>query len=353
MAIRVLIVDGAQASRDALFRAIAGAPGFEVVGTAKNGDEALSLVERLRPSIVTIEARLGSEDGVELARRIVHKRPVPIVLVEESTAKVGGRSDLGSRAAGGFVLDVVPKLPPRVHPDHGRELGRLLRVLSALAAVPMVTRHARPVTRVDGRATNEPRKPAKLVLLGASTGGPAALRRVLCALPRPFAAPIVLVQHMPEGFVDVFADWLADVTGRTVRVCREKSVLDPDTVHVAPGGAHVRLTSETTLAVSNDPPRHFQRPSVDVLFESAAERAGSKSVGVLLTGMGADGAAGLSKLKEAGGFTIVQSAASCVVDSMPKSALALGAACVELDLEDIALSVASLVSTGVRAGRSP
>lgn len=337
---RVLIVDDSATARESLTRAIAGAQGFELVGVAAQGSHALTLIERLQPDIATIDVYLGAEDGVELTGRIMERRPLPILIV----TGVDPRSpSLVFRAIQAGALDVFPKLPAQTHPDHLHEQQRLLRTLSALARVPMVTRHHPVHARGNVAPRLLSREKAAIVTIGASTGGPPVLAEILATLPPPFPVPIVVVQHIARGFADTFAAWLASTTGHRVRVCDGTMALEPGTVYVAPGHAHIRLASAFTLALSDAPARHFQKPSIDVLFESVAAWWGRAAVGVLLTGMGSDGAAGLGCLKAAGSFTVVQSMSTCAVDGMPASALQLDATHVELTPAEIARSLPGLV----------
>jgi two-component system, chemotaxis family, protein-glutamate methylesterase/glutaminase len=341
---RVVIVDDSATARESLSRALRGAEGFEVVGAASHAAEALALVERLRPSIVTIDVCLGAEDGVELARRMMDRRPVPILIV---TGFDPGDPGLAFRAIQAGALEVLPKLPAATRPEYPHERQRLLRTLAALSAVPLVTRHARAA---PGPPSPPPRRlppgRGELVVVGASTGGPPVLQAILGALPRPFPVPIVIVQHIADGFAETLAEWLGHATGHDMRVCNEPRCLEPGVVYLAPGRSHVRVTSARALALVDEPPRHYQKPSIDVLFESvAASSFGPVTVGVLLTGMGRDGAAGLARLAAGGAVAIVQSPESCVIDSMPQSALAMGVAAAELDPAAIARTLPVLVKS--------
>jgi two-component system chemotaxis response regulator CheB len=331
---RVLIVDDSATAREALTRAIEGEKGFEVVGATARADEAMRLVTRRRPDVVTVDVFLGEEDGVDLAVRIMTERPTPILIVTGVNPR---DPSLAFRAIRAGALDVLPKLPAPTHPDYPYERQRLLRALSALAGVPVVTRHER---RPSSRQIEAPCAPTRLVVIGASAGGPPVLQEILKASPIP--VPIAVVQHIADGFVGTLADWLASATGRRVRVCDREMDLEPGVAVLAPAGAHLALTSAGTLAPMVAPPRNHQRPSIDVLFESAAQWLGPRAVGVLLSGMGRDGAAGLSRLREAGAFTIAQSPATCAVDGMPLCAIELGAACAELAPADIAASLVRL-----------
>ncbi|MCC6558168.1 MAG: response regulator [Polyangiaceae bacterium] len=341
MTTRVLIVDDSPTAREALARAIEGEKGFEVVGATGRTDEAMRLIESRRPDVVTVDVFLDEEDGVELAARIMAERPTPILIVTGVSPR---DPSLAFRAIRAGALDVFPKLPARTHPDYPYERQRLLRALSALAGVPMVTRRALSYDGLPSPAwSDEPRAPTRLVAIGASTGGPPVLHEILKASPIP--VPVALVQHIADGFVETLAGWIASTTGRRVRVCDREVSLEPGTVIFAPARAHLAVTPAGTLAPVDGPPRNHQKPSIDVLFESAAQWLGSRAVGVLLSGMGSDGAAGLSRLRSAGALTIIQSLPTCAVDSMPRRALELGAACAELAPDAIAARLRRLAPT--------
>jgi two-component system, chemotaxis family, protein-glutamate methylesterase/glutaminase len=338
---RVLIVDDSATARASLAHAIAGAQGIELAGVAARGSDALALIERLKPDIATIDVYLGEEDGVALTNQITARRALPILIVTGIDPR---NAELAFRAMRAGALDVLPKPPAPTHPDYPPERQRLLRTLSALARVPMVTRHPRVHARGAMATPSLSPEKAQIVAIGASTGGPPVLADILTKLPSPFPVPIVVVQHLTAGFADTFAAWLASTTGHRVRVCNGTTALEPGTMYIAPGRAHMRLTSAFTLGLSDAPAQHFQKPSIDVLFESVAAWCGRAAVGVLLTGMGSDGAAGLGCLDAAGAFTVVQSASTCAVDSMPASAIQLGAARVELTPAEIARLLPRLVS---------
>lgn len=342
MTTRVLVVDDSALARESLVRAIGSEKGFEVVGTAARASDALRLVERLRPDIVTMDVYLGSDDGIELSTQIMELRATPILIV------TGDQRDpsLPFRAIRAGALEVLPKLPAQTHASYLYERQRLLRALAALARVPMVTRHLRANPEARGAAgeaaavLSAPRGKTRLVVIGASTGGPAVLQEIL--VTPHIRVPIAIVQHIADGFVEMLAEWLASTTGRRVCICKQDMAIEPATIFFAPSGAHLVITSAGTLAPREAPPRNHQKPSIDVLFESAASVLGPMAVGLLLSGMGSDGASGLSRLKAAGAYTMVQAPATCAVDSMPVTAIELGAACAVNTPAEIAAKLGSL-----------
>jgi two-component system, chemotaxis family, protein-glutamate methylesterase/glutaminase len=253
--------------------------------------------------------------------------------------------DLIYRAMKVGALEVWPKPKGPGSPIYAQEIGRFLRALKALARVPVV-RHswtrmrllsASPTSIAPAHAPPpSPRsETCAALLIGASTGGPPVIEAILEGLARPFSVPIVVVQHITPGFVKGFASWLAESTKHEVQVVEEARPLLPGVVYLAGDDRHTVLTSARALGVSLAEPRVFQRPSVDVLFESAAEHLGASCIAVLLTGMGADGAQGMLALKNAGAFTIVQAPATCVVEGMPSKAIGLHAAARVLSPEEI------------------
>jgi len=345
---RVLIVDDSAVARRVLTRILSAAEDIEVVGEAADRPSALTAAQRLSPDVVTMDVRLGEDDGVSLTAELMAEAPTRVLIV---TGALGEDATIGFRAIEAGALDILPKPHGGAHPARAREERRLIRAVRALAAVPVVRRRPprrprRPARRLatDGaRARRAGTDPGRLIVVGASTGGPGAIFGLLSAVPRELShalPPIVVVQHIVAGFGAGFAKWLAGELGRPVRVARAGERLEPGAIVVAPDDAHVVVTPELTTHIDRSPPRRYQRPSVDVLFESAAA-LGSQVDAVLLTGMGSDGAQGLAALREAGARTFAQEPAQCVVDAMPAAAIALNAACHVLPVEEIAAALLS------------
>jgi two-component system chemotaxis response regulator CheB len=343
--ISVLIVDDSPTARVALRQAIESDPQLQVVGEAATGDEALRLVKKHNPDIVTMDVFLHHENGLDVAAAIMGQLPRPILVVTG-----GDVSDptLGFRAIEVGALEICRKLPSPRSPDYPKLRDKLVRLVKTLAKVPVVSRHRQKrATPIQDR---EPEKPLatvsvrprcqpQLLAIGASTGGPPVLSSILSQLARPFPLPIAVVQHMESSFVKGFAVWLAGVTGHAVVCVEDWALLEPGTVYLPRAQRHLRCTSANRVVASEDAPRAYHRPSVDVLFESAARHVGRDTIGVLLTGMGRDGAAGLKQLHDAGALTIAQEPLSCAVVSMPAHAIELGAARVVLDPDKIARKV--------------
>lgn len=316
--VRVLIVDDSPTARASLRRMIVEDPDLEVIGDAATGERALEKVERLRPDIITMDVRLGDEDGVDVAAEIMMTRATPILIV----TAVDNDSSLAFRALQAGALDVLPK--PRSSGLDG-EVGaeRLRKLLNTLASVPVVTRRRRPRSSEPPKNTGGEHQP--LVLIGASTGGPALLRSLLSGVPAPLSAPIVVAQHISDGFSDGFAEWLGLSTGHDVVVCTKMQRLQRGRVYLAPDEMHLSIATPTLVGPVVDESQ-LHRPSIDLLFESAAVRAPERTLAFLLTGMGRDGAQGLAALEQAGARTVAQSPATCVVPGMPNAAIQMGAA---------------------------
>jgi two-component system chemotaxis response regulator CheB len=290
---------------------------------------------------------LRRESGLDVAAQIMARSPRPILIV---TIADTSDAELIFKAVEVGVLDVCSKLPSPMSPLYKQKRERLVRLIKTLATVPVVHRSAGSRPAPDSRAGPTPAPRAdlpgryKVLLIGASTGGPPALCTLLSRLSAPFQLPIVIVQHMAEGFMKGFVDWLGQVTSHRLVMVEQPEVLVPGKVYLPPDSHHLRFSSGQRLALSAEPPRSHQRPSIDILFESAAAQIGNAAIGIILTGMGGDGAAGLLSLKQAGSLTIAQAPHTCVVDSMPRRAIDLGAAGKTLELEAIPTFCNGLVS---------
>lgn len=331
--VRVLLVDDSPTVRAVLRRLLALQPGLEIVGEAANGQEAVDLVLKLRPDVVLTDVEMPVMDGLSAIERIMELRPTPILVLTSRANR--NRMAVAFEAVRRGALEVLPKPEaPGGWEELVQRLPELLRTAAGLPARRPVLKSPRRLPRVAPRVV-------EWILLGASTGGPGALRAFLAALPSRVKAPIAVVQHIAPGFEEGLAHWLAQETGRDVRVAKAKEELRAGAVRLAPANGHLRLTPEGALEVDSEtPPRQGHRPSVDVLFESALSLRPAHVVAVLFSGMGSDGAYGLLQLQRAGAVTAVQDEASSAVFGMPKQALELGATEVALPPEELARFVA-------------
>ena len=349
--IRVLLVEDSPTMRGHLRESLAADPDLQIVGEATDGGQAVELVGRLRPDVVTMDMMLPTMSGLVATEHIMAEHPTPILVVSSADRRELF-STYNALAAG--AVDVLEK--PRgdaSDADWGRRLCAAVRLVSRIRVI------THPRARLDGRRSTAPESPPahlapaadtlRLVAVGASTGGPRALTELLRTLPVMFRPPVLCVQHIAasEPFAVAFSDWLASQTGRDVSYAREWTPVEAlsGRVVLAPPDRHLTVR-DGVLRLSDAPPRHSCRPSVDVLFESVADGYGPTAAGCLLTGMGRDGAEGLLRMRSTGAVTFAQDEASCVVYGMPREAALLGAAAYVLPPARIATRLVELQPTG-------
>ena len=338
--IRVLVVDDSALMRKLLVKMLEATEDVEVVGTAMDGVFALDKVERLKPDVVTLDLDMPRMDGLTALRQIVERFRLPVVLVSSHTAK-GAAVTFEALAAGG--VDFVTK-PERILSASletlGSELVEKIRVAAGIS-VRKLRRLSQPPERSSDvrQAPAEQQGEAELVVaIGVSTGGPNALSYLLPQIRSDFPASLLIVQHMPEGFTAKFAERLDSLSAIDVCEAAEGDRVMPGRALIAPGGRHLKVkrTGETPVAMlSKSPPAHGLRPSADVLFDSVAREYGGRAVGLIMTGMGEDGAEGLLAIRAAGGHTLAQDRESSVVYGMPGAAIDRGAVEKVLSLSEI------------------
>lgn len=334
--LRVLIADDSALVRETLATLINEDPEMMVAGVAVGGDEAVRKAGEIKPDLITMDLLMPDMDGVEATRRIMTKHPVPIVLVSSAVSSVLTPTHFDALAVG--AVDVVEKPDLSLLAGDRRMRRKFLENLKAMSTVVTVTRR----TPRDGRRSSKPpstpasRTPvapeprrgfpntASLIVAGASTGGPPALARALRSL-KSDAPPVVVVQHMTTGFIGGYAEWLGRQIRSRVCIAQNSERLMPGVVYLAPDERHVEVTPYGRLLVYSGLPLRYHRPSVDVLFQSAAANCAKKTIAALLTGMGDDGARGLVSLREAGAYTVAQDKQSSVVFGMPAAAAERGA----------------------------
>jgi two-component system chemotaxis response regulator CheB len=298
------------------------AGGFLVAGAASNGQDALEAIRQLQPDIVAMDIHLPGINGYVAAQQIMQSCPTPIVLVS-GTHEAVQRPDLEALAAG--ALAVLRKPGNTSHPSHATDLANLLTTLRLMADVPVVTRFPQRLSSSAWPANQPPvsgTPPASPLVLAiaASTGGPAAIQTVLQGLGHDFQLPVLVVQHIAHGFVGPLAEWLATMLPLQLKIARHGERLLPGVVYLAPEDHHLLSAHGARVELRPQSADDRYCPSADLLFESTARVYGPRAIGVILTGMGDDGAAGLCKLRTAGGHTVGQDSASCVVYGMPKAA---------------------------------
>ncbi len=321
MTLRIGIVNDLKLATAVLERAVKAGPGMTVAWTATDGAEAVERCAVDLPDLVLMDLVMPNVDGVEATRRIMAATPCPILLV---TATVEGNMDLVYEAMGHGALDActTPVVGDRRGADDGAELRRKIEAICG-AATPRPTRGRTPAS--PRRAPVLPRG-APLVAIGTSTGGPAALANILGELPRELPAPVVLLQHINDGFVEGLRDWLAGRSRLPLSFAVAGENPRPGRVYLARSHSHLVLRATGAFDYQVEPRGYFYHPSVNEFFRSAARYAASGSLGVLLTGMGRDGAEGLLAMRQAGHHTIAQDRATSVVYGMPAAAAELGAA---------------------------
>jgi two-component system response regulator WspF len=315
---RIAIVNDVRAASEALRRVVERLPGHELAWIAADGVEAIAQARRDRPDLILMDLLMPHLDGAEATRQIMAMAPCAILVV---TATVSGNISLVYDAMGHGALDAVdtPVLGPAGAEAGVGPLVEKIGLIAKLVAAPAAAPRSGPVAVASG--------PARLLVVGASTGGPKALCDLLLPLPRDWNTAVVVVQHVDVAFAPGLASWLADRTGRPVHVAEHGQRPRPGDVLLAGTNDHLAMAAGGTLEYRVEPRDVFFRPSVDVFFESVAAHGPKSGVAVVLTGMGRDGARGLAALRHKGWHTIAQDEATSVVWSMPKAAIEAGAAC--------------------------
>jgi two-component system, chemotaxis family, protein-glutamate methylesterase/glutaminase len=327
--VRVLIVDDSAYVRKSLKHIFARSPFLEVVGAARNGEEALELVERLNPDVVTLDLNMPQMGGLAFLREQMQRRPLPVIIV--SSMDVSGELVLQALEAG--AIDVVQK-PTSLANERVLEIsdeliakvkvaaGAKIRIpeLGAAAAAPVRSASKLPVRSGQGNFD--------LIVLGVSTGGPQALKYLLPKLPADFPVPVAIVVHMPVGYTELYARSLNEISQLDVAEAREGDVLRPGLVLLAPAGRHLTFrrssNDSTTAHLDVNPADTPHRPAVDVLFHSASEIFGSRVLGIVMTGMGSDGTRGAAWIKAQRGVIFTEAEETCVVYGMPRSVVEAG-----------------------------
>jgi two-component system chemotaxis response regulator CheB len=344
-------VDDSAFMRRMISQIVSDSGEFRVVGTARNGHDALKRVHALEPDIVTLDIEMPELDGLQALGYIMSETPRPVVMLSAAESEAG--QDLALRALELGALDFVRKPSGPISLDLGLVAERLLSALRAAQQVNMAgLRMLAPRGRTPARASlgGERGEAVRAVAIASSTGGPRALAEVIPNLPRSLDAAVLIVQHMPAGFTRSLAQRLDAMSPLPVREAVDGELVRTGHVYLAPGGRHMRVAAASlTIALNDAPPVWGVRPSADPLFESVAAAFGAQSVGVVLTGMGRDGAEGLRAIRDAGGRAVVQDRASSVVYGMPQSALQVAGADAVLPLTDVAPAVVSLVDALGRA----
>ena len=343
--INVLVVEDSPVVQLLLKHLLDADPQLHVMGTANNGQEAVDFVAAQKPDVILMDVHMPTMDGYEATRRIMETQPVPIVISSATmtNAEVGASFHALEAGAVAFVEKPVGLGSPGFEPM----VQKLLQTVKLMAEVKVVKRWARdrvrrplPVAELPSRTES-----IQVVAIGASTGGPPVIQTILKALPQKYPVPILVVQHIAAGFLSGMVDWLRQTTPLPVQLAGHGATAEPGNVYLAPDGFHLGLRPGGRILLSADALENGLRPAVSFLFRSVANVCGARAVGVLLTGMGRDGADELKLLKDQGAITIAQDAETSVIHGMPGEAIQLGAARYVLPPSQIA---ALLVSLGNR-----
>lgn len=347
--IRVLVAEDSVTVRELLVAILESDPEIRVVGQAKNGREAVELARELRPDLITMDVHMPGLDGFAATKEIMVEVPTPIIIVSSSSH--GRDVDLSLNALRAGALMVVPKPDDPASPMFNGRLEQFLSMAKAMAGVKVVRRwapRAAPPPSVPGPLAGVVAVP-RLVAIAASTGGPAALQRILSDLPGDFPAPILVVQHIAGGFTEGLTEWLGASSPLRVKLAEHREELRPRTVYVAPDDRQLGVADQEHVEVVDAPPVEGFRPSATFLFESAARRFGAAVTAVILTGMGRDGVAGLQRVRHAGGHVVAQDRDTSVVYGMPQAAVEAGVVDAVLPIEAIAGRLDRLTRAGQRA----
>jgi two-component system chemotaxis response regulator CheB len=343
--IKVVIVDDSLVAQQFLAHILTSDPEILVVGFADDGAKALAVVQARRPDVITMDIHMPRLNGYDATRAIMETLPTPIVIVSASTSAKDAAPMFQALQAG--ALAVVLRPPGLGDPGYAAAARELLQTVKTMSEIKVVKRFAR-LDRERGAAppavVAAPGARIELIAIGASIGGPPVLLKILSRLPGDLAAPVLIVQHIAPGFVEGFVEWLAAGSGFPVEVARLGQTFQAGHGYVAPDGYHTGVDSGLRLILSNHASEHGSRPSVAYLFRTVAQVLGPRAVGVLLTGMGRDGAEGLKLMKDSGAVTIAQDEASSVVHGMPGEAIKLGGASYVLPPDRIAAMLLSLLS---------
>jgi len=336
--VRVLVVDDSALMRKLIPMILERDPDIEVVGTAMDGAFALKKIGELKPDVVTLDLEMPRMDGIETLRMIMKNAPLPVI-VFSTHSREGAYSTFKALALGAIDFVAKPKDAASGHLDPIAsqliEKIKVARRASGMKKLPNFEVEPVPPAKRKSCAVVAP---SRIIAIGVSTGGPNALQYLLAQIPADFPAAIVIVQHMPEGFTDMFARRLDECCALDIQEAKSGDLLIAGRALICPGNRHMmvrRMPRGDMVVLSDGVPINGHRPSVDVLFHSVAQEFGLTSVGLLMTGMGEDGAEGLGAIKFAGGMTIAQSEESCVVSGMPRAAILKGYANKVLPLENL------------------
>ncbi|MGZ4953635.1 MAG: chemotaxis-specific protein-glutamate methyltransferase CheB [Methylobacter sp.] len=351
--IRVLVVEDSLSVREFLVYLFASDQEIQVIGTANNGEEALAAVQDSKPDVITMDIHMPKMDGYTATRIIMERFPTPVVIVTGSSSVREIATTISALEAG--ALAIVKRPAGIGHPDHAATARELIQTVKLMSEVKVVKRW--PQQRIAAEDGIKPlipepviRREVHLVAIGSSTGGPPVLQLLLSRLPKNFHVPIIIVQHIAQGFTEGFAQWLAESSGFPVSVAADGELMQPGHAYIAPHGFQTIVDDQGRITLQHSSPENGHLPSVSCLFRSVAAAFGPCAVGILLTGMGKDGAVELGLMKAAGAVTFAQDKESSVVHGMPGEAISLGAASYVLPPDKIADVLTNLTNHPSKIG---
>jgi len=331
--VRVLVVDDSALMRKLIPQIIETDSSIQVVGTAMDGNFGLRKIEELKPQVVTLDLEMPGMGGIEMLKEIMRRHRIPVIVVSSHSTN-GASVTLKALALGAFDFVAKPADVSARMPEIARDL--IAKIKAAAQSRRVRVAPISELLRLPEKIPANARKPSRVAAIGISTGGPQALQHVLSQLPGEFPGSIVVVQHMPENFTEMFARRLDEICAMRVKEAHSGDMLLAGRVLVCPGNRHIRVKRMPlgdVVVLSDEPHVNGHRPSVDILFRSAAAEFGRDALAVIMTGMGEDGAEGMGTVRSAGGVTIAQSEDSCVVYGMPKAAIERGFATHVVPLE--------------------
>jgi len=345
--IKVLLVEDAGAATGGLAHILNSDREIQLVGAVRSGRAALQFLARHSVDIVLMDIETPIADGFEATRMIMETRPLPIVLCDRGGDPHGSTAMFRSMEAGAVACVERPREPN--HREFHLQSAHLVQTVKLMSEVKVVHRWPRSRQKVEPAELAVPSRrpdqiaPGEIVGIGASTGGPPVLRTILAALPRDFAVPILIVQHIAPGFLTGLAEWLGQTTGMKIHIPTHQVQTHPGHVYLAPDGQHMTVEPGGSILLGRGEPDNSMRPSVNHLFRSLADGFGPGAIGVLLTGMGKDGANELKRMRDRGATTIAQDQETSVVHGMPGEAIALNAASYVFPPDKIAPALVALV----------
>ena len=344
--IRVLVVDDSLVSRKLHQKMIADDLRFEVVDTARDGREAVKKVSEHKPDVVSMDVNMPHLNGIEATREIMNTFPVPIIIV--SSLYNENEKQLAMEAAAAGAVYIMPKPHGMGHPGFEKDKKKYLRMLKNMAGVKVVSRRGHQSSAIQHKQDKSVKESItsvkrEIILMGASAGGPQALKSIIATLPAGFPLPILLVQHLDQNFTESFKTWMESFSKLPVIVPEDGEAIQGGRIYLAPGGKNMVLKAKGRITITDHPLDKAAKPSVSALFNSAEPFYKEKAVATLLSGMGRDGAREMRVLKDSGAYTIAQEKHSCLVFGMPGEAVNINAAKAILTPGEIAVEFNKLI----------